>query len=433
MPPRKRKTSKEGVKSMFINLKNVLEQVGKDKGIPKELLIDAIESAMLSAARKKYPYAELEAHYNEELEEVELFQFKTVTEIVEEPDLEMSLEEAHKLDPEAGVGDSLGEKIDSNQFGRIAAQTAKQVIIQKIRDAERNIIYEEYKDKIGELVTGVIRRIERNNVLVDLGRTEAILPQKEQVPTETYKSNDRIQAFLMDLRKESQGPQIILSRRHPGLIRALFAMEVPEIAEGIVEIKAAAREPGSRAKIAVYSQDSDVDPVGACVGMKGARVQGVVQELKGEKIDIVVYDEDPARFVCNAIAPAEVTKVLLHEQDHSMEIVVPDDQLSLAIGKKGQNVRLAAQLTGWNIDIFSESKMEELQKLAKAKLVEELGIEESMASILYSHAYRTIENIAEVSEEEFLDLPGINSDLLRSIHDKAVEKVGRESPVEQEG
>ncbi|MFO1520106.1 MAG: transcription termination factor NusA [bacterium] len=422
MPPKKRKTAKEGVKSMFINLNSVIEQVGKDKGIPKEILVETIESAMLSAAKRKYgPEAELEAHYNEEMGEVELFQFRQVVDIVEDSETQISIHEAHKLDPEATVGDSLGEKIDSNQFGRIAAQTAKQVIIQKVRDAERDIIYNEYKDRVGELITGIVRRVEKGNIIIDLGRTEAILSAKEQVPTENYKPNDRIQAFLADLRRDAKGPQIVLSRRNPGLIRALFSMEVPEISEDIVEIKAVAREPGARSKIAVYSKDADVDPVGACVGMKGSRVQSVVQELRGEKIDIVSYDEDPARFVCNAIAPAEVARVIIHEKDRGMEIVVPDDQLSLAIGKKGQNVRLAAQLTGWNIDIFSESKIEEIQKKAKMALVEDLGVEDSMASVLYSHAYRTTKEIAQTPLEEFLELPGINSERLKDIHSKAVE------------
>lgn len=409
---------------MFINLNAVLEQVGKDKGIPKEVLIETVESAMLSAAKRKFgPTTELEAHYNEELGEVELFQFKTVVEFVEDKDAQIAFPDAKKLDSEVTVGDSLGEKIDSNQFGRIAAQTAKQVIIQRVRDAERDIVYNEYKDRIGELVTGIVRRFEKGNIIVDLGRTEALMPLKEQVQSETYKMNDRVQCYLVDVKKDTRGPQVILSRRHPGLIKALFTMEVPEISEGIVEIKAAAREPGSRAKIAVYSRDSDVDPVGACVGMKGSRVQGVVQELKGEKIDIVNYDEEPARFVCNAIAPAEVSKVILHDKDHSMEIVVPDDQLSLAIGKKGQNVRLAAQLTGWNIDIFSESKMEEIQKKAKRALAADLQIEESMAGLLYSHAFRSTREIAGSPVEELLELPGINPDLLRKMHARAVEVI----------
>ncbi len=421
MAGKKKKTAKAGVKSMFINLNSVIEQVGKDKGIPKESLIEAVESAMLTAARKKYGIEiELEAQYNEELGEIELFLFKTVVDDVFDEAIEISLAEARKLDPETSVGDSLGEKIDSNQFGRIAAQTAKQVIIQRVREAERNMIYEEYKDRVGELINGIIRRIEKGNLIVDLGRTEAILPQKEQVLSENYKINDRITAYLLDLKKDSKTQQVVLSRKSSGLIKALFSLEVPEIAEGIVEIKAVAREAGARSKIAVYSTDSDVDPVGACVGMKGARVQSVVQELRGEKIDIVPFDEETARFVCNAIAPAEVSKVIIHDKEHGMEIIVPDDQLSLAIGKKGQNVRLAAQLTGWNIDVLSETKMEEIQKRGKMALVEALGIEESLASILYSHTYRTVEDIARTSIEEFIGLPGFSNDLLTQVHQKAV-------------
>ncbi len=423
MPAKKRKTAKEGVKSMFINMNSVLEQVGKDKGIPKEVLVEAIESAMLSAARRRYsPEVELEAHYNEELGEVELFMFRQVVEEVEDPDTEISISDANKLDPETVLGDSLGEKIDSNQFGRIAAQAAKQVIIQKVRDAERDIIYNEYKDRVGEIVTGIIRRIEKGSMIIDLGRTEAVLTGKEQVPTENYKVNDRVQACLIDLRKDNKGPQIVLSRRHPALIKALFSMEVPEISEGIVEIKAVAREPGSRAKIAVYSSDSDVDPVGACVGMKGSRVQSVVQELRGEKIDIVNYVEEPAQFVCNAIKPAEVNKVIVHDKNLSMEIIVPDDQLSLAIGKRGQNVRLAAQLTGWNIDIYSESKIEEIQKRAKKSMAEELQIDESLASILYSHGFRSTREISELPLEEMLKLPGIGQELLTQIHERAKQR-----------
>lgn len=422
MPPRKRKTSKENVKSMFINLNAVLDQVKKDKGIPKEILVEAIESAMVSAARKKYGHdSELEAQYNEEMGEVELFQFHHVVETVENPELEITVKDAQKLDPEAQAGDELGEKIDSHQFGRIAAQTAKQVIIQKLKEAESDIIYNEYKARVGEMINGIVRRFERGNIIVDLGRTEALMPISEQVPSEVYKAGERVQAYFLEIRKSTRGPQIILSRRTPQLIQAMFALEVPEISEGIVEIKNVAREVGNRAKVAVYSRDSDVDPVGACVGMKGSRVQGVVQELRGEKIDIVTWDDDPARFVCNAIAPAEVAKVIIHEKDHSMEIIVPDDQLSLAIGRKGQNVRLAAQLTGWNIDIFNETKHEELTTRAKMALVLDLGIENTLSTIFYNHAFRTVRDIANTELEEFLTLPGINQDHLKEVHQKAKE------------
>ncbi len=420
MAGRKRKTADKNVKSMFINLNAVIEQVRKDKGISRDIVIEAIESAMVSAARRKYGHeSELEAQYNEDVGEVELFQFKNVVDEVEEPELEMTIEEAHRLDPEAQVGDELGQKIDSHQFGRIAAQTAKQVIIQKIREAEGEVIYNEYKDRVGELINGIVRRIEKGNIIVDLGRTEALLPISEQVNSENYRIGDRIQSLFLEIRQSARGPQIILSRKRPELIKALFTMEVPEISEGIVEIKNISREVGQRAKVAVYSRDSDVDPVGACVGMKGSRVQSVVQELRGEKIDIVTWHEDPARFICNAIAPAEVVKVILHEKDHSMEIVVPDDQLSLAIGRKGQNVRLAAQLTNWNIDIFSESRHEDMTQHAKKALVLDLEIEDSLASLFYSHAFRKVRNIAETPLEEFLTLPGINPELLTTIHERA--------------
>ncbi len=393
---------------MLQNLSKIIEQVGKEKSIPKEVIVEAIEAAMLTAARKKYGHErEIEARFNEELGEVELFQFRTVVEDVSNPYTEVIVSEAHKLDPDAQIGDSIGEKLDNTFLGRIAAQTAKQVIIQKVRDAERDIVYNEYKSRVGELITGIIRRVEKGNVIVDLGRTEAVLPPREQVRSEDYKPGERVQAFFLALQKSARGPSLILSRRDPGLLTKLFEMEVPEISESIVEIKAAAREPGARSKIAVYSKDSDVDPVGACVGMKGSRVQNVVQELRGEKIDIVSWDPDSAKFVCNAIAPAEVARVIINEKDRSMEIIVPDDQLSLAIGKKGQNVRLAAELTGWNIDIYSESKLDEMAKKAKKILAEALGIDEASAMIFYSHAFRSPEEIAAASIEELMQMPGM--------------------------
>lgn len=419
---------------MILDLNRVLEQIEKDKGIPKASLIEAIESAMMSAARKKLGFAgDLEAHYNEEVGEVELFQFKTVAENVEDEDIEMTIEEGKKLDPDATVGDSLGQKIPSAILGRIAAQTAKQVIIQKMRDAERDIVFQEYKDRVGQVLSGIVRRFEKGNLVVDLGKTEAIVPYREQIPGETYKPGDRIQAYFVELNSAGKGTQVILSRRHPGLLKALFEMEVPEIAEKIVEIKSCAREPGQRAKVAVYSRDSDVDPVGACVGMKGSRVQSVVQELRGEKIDIVMWDDDPAKFVCNAIAPAEVAKVIIKENDKAMEIIVPDDQLSLAIGKRGQNVRLAANLTGWNIDIFSETKMEEMTKEAKSRLVADLAIDEATATVLYSHAFRSAEEIADVPLQEFLEIPGMDQDSLKQIYSRAEDKVSeRENGTESQ-
>lgn len=406
------------------DLMRVIEQVSKDKAIPKAQVVEAIEAAMLTAARKKYGHdREIEARFNEETGEVELFQFRTVVAEVTNPLTEVSPDEAHKLDPDAQPGDSIGEKLDNRFLGRIAAQTAKQVIVQKVRDAEREIIYTEFKGRVGEIITGIVRRVEKGTIIVDLGRTEAILPVREQVKTESYKPNDRIQAYFLTIDKSSHGPQLILSRRDKRFMMELFTLEVPEISEKIVEIKNSAREPGARSKIAVYSRDSDVDPVGACVGMKGSRVQSVVQELRGEKIDIVAWDLDPAKFVCNAIAPAEVSKVIINEKDHSMEIIVPDDQLSLAIGRRGQNVRLAAELTGWNIDIYSETKLEEMAKKAKKTLVESLAIEESTATILYSQAFRSPEEIASATLEELQKIPGLGGQVIEGIRKAAIDYV----------
>jgi len=349
------------------NLKHTIDQIVKEKGIDKRIILDALEQAVLSAANKKYRNTrDLEAHYNEEIGEVELFEFVTVVDEVQDSYKEIDLEEAKEVDPDVEIGDSLGMKIDASDFTRIAAQTAKQVIIQKVREAERETIYEEFKDRKGELVNGIVRRFERGDIIVDLGRSEAILPHNEQAPREVYRQGDRIKALISDIRLTSKGPQILLSRTSPTLLAKLFEAEVPEISESIVEIKGVVRDPGSRSKIAVYSRDSSVDPVGACVGMRGSRVQNVVSELRGEKIDIIPWSEDIARFACNALAPAVVSKVYIDEESRSMEIIVSDDQLSLAIGKRGQNVRLAARLTGWKTDIKSESKAagEEMMQFA---------------------------------------------------------------------
>jgi len=407
----------------FQELDRVLDLVSKEKNIPKEKLVEVVEAAILAAARKKWGHlGELEAHYDSGKGEVELFQFKTVVETVTDENIEMSVAEAADVDPEAQVGDSLGVKMPAT-FGRIAAQAAKQVIVQKLRDAEREVIYNEFKDRVGELITGVVRRVEKNgDIIIDLGRTEAIIPRNEQVPNERYKNGERLQGLFLEIGRGA-GPQIILSRSHPNFVKRLFEIETPEINEGIVEIKSVARDAGARTKIAVYSRDSDVDPVGACVGRKGARVQTVVQELRGEKIDIVQWDEDDARFVCNAIAPAEVSRIIERQSEHKMEVVVPDDQLSLAIGKKGQNVRLAAMLTGWDLDVLSESRIDELTARHKAALVKVLGIDDGLSLVLYANGYRTIEDIAGVSEEEFMELPGMSRDRLKEVRAIAVEAV----------
>jgi len=359
---------------MTVNLNHIIDQVVKDKGIDRAILVEALESAVLSAANKKYRNTrDLEAHFNDEMGEVELFEFVTVVDEVQDSYKEIDLEEAREIDPEVEVGDSLGMKMDASNFSRIAAQTAKQVIIQKVREAEREGVFNEFKDRVGELVNGIVRRYERGDLIVDLGRAEALLTHREQVPRENYRQGDRVRAYIADVKMSPKGPQIILSRTHPGLVAALFHFEVPEIAEGIVEIKAVAREPGSRAKIAVLSHDPDVDPVGACVGMRGSRVQNVVSELRGEKIDIIPWTPEPARFACSALAPAEVSRVYVDDEGQALEIIVPDDQLSLAIGKKGQNVRLAAKLTGWKIDIKSETRAAEaeLEELRQGEVAAE--------------------------------------------------------------
>jgi len=344
------------------NLKHTIDQIVKEKGIDKAVVLEALEQAVLTAANKKFRNTrDLEAHYNEDAGEVELFEFVTVVDEVQDSYKEIDLDEAREIDSEVQAGDSLGMKMDASGFSRIAAQTAKQVIIQKVREAERETIFNEFRDRVGELINGVVRRFEKGELVIDLGRAEAVLSHKEQAPREVYRQGDRIKALITDLRMTTKGPQILLSRSHPNVLAKMFEAEVPEIAEGIVEIMGVVREPGSRSKIAVYSHDSDVDPVGACVGMRGSRVQNVVSELRGEKIDIIPWSEDVARFACNALAPAVVTKVYVDDENRAMEVIVADDQLSLAIGKRGQNVRLAARLTGWRIDIKSETRAAEAE------------------------------------------------------------------------
>jgi transcription termination/antitermination protein NusA len=415
-------------------LNMILEQVGRDKGIDKQVLIEAVEAAILTAAKRTFGQnRELEAHFNEETGAIDLFQYMTVVEEIENPEREVlfDLIKKAKLEAELGeelgfqifyrdeddkkakkqdkeFGEILGLKTQGQGFGRIAAQTAKQVIIQRVRDAERENIYNEYKDRKDEVIAGIVRRFERNNsIIVDLGRTEAVIPAREQTPRESYRPGDRVMAFVKEIDREARGPQIILSRTHEGLIRKLFEMEVPEIYEGIVSIVTVAREPGARSKIAVTSRDLDVDPVGACVGMRGSRVQAVVTELRGEKIDIVPWDRDPARFVCNAIQPAEVSRVIIDESNGSMELVVPDDKLSLAIGRRGQNVRLASLLTGWRLDVISEAKFSEREKSAIESLAMIHGIDENMARSMYKLGFRTVEEVAEADTAELAAIPGL--------------------------
>lgn len=432
--------SRAKAKAPEVNLNQVLEEVAKEKGIEKTALIETIEAAILKAAQNTFgPGRELEARYNPEKGHVELYQFMTVVEEVDDEEREIAMKDlvARNLQDEfeAEIGEEIGfqvfwreedkkeaEKQDKSfgdllgisqsrqTFGRIAAQTAKQVLLQRVRDAERDIIFEEYKHKKGELIRGIVRRFERgNNIIVDLGRTEAILPSREQTPRESYRPGERIVAYVKDVDREARGPIVILSRSDPRLVDKLFEAEVPEIYEGIVRIVAVAREAGSRSKIAVTSRDADVDPVGACVGMKGSRVQAVVQELRGEKIDIVPYDRDPARYVIAAIQPAEVSKVIVDEAGGRMEIVVPDEKLSLAIGRKGQNVRLASQLTDWKLDVISESKFKKMEEEAVEALEQIDIVSDTVAKAMYRVGFRALEEVAEASVEELAGIQGIDT------------------------
>jgi transcription termination/antitermination protein NusA len=442
---------------MAMDLGSIVEQVAQEKGIEKKVLIETMEAAILKAAQTVFgPTRELEARFNEESGNIDLFQYMTVVEDVQLPEREIDLDTAKEHGLEAELGEELGfqvfwhprdaerarqqdkefgDVLDMKQarsaFGRIAAQTAKQVLLSRVRDAERDIIFNEYKDRQGQLIRGIVRRFEKgHNLIVDLGKTEGVLPAREQTPRETYRPGDRIVAFVKNIDRESRGPMIILSRQSPTLVDKLFEAEVPEIYEGIVKIVGVAREAGSRSKIAVTTRDSDVDPVGACVGIKGSRVQAVVQELRGEKIDIVPFDPDPARYVINAIQPAEVNKVIVDEADHRMELVVPDEKLSLAIGRKGQNVRLAAQLTGWKLDIISDSKFRQMEDEALVVLKEIDGVDENLAKSIFRLGFRALEEISEAAVEELAQIEGVETEEraaeLKRAADATTERLRRE-------
>ncbi len=403
-----KKKTEENASGSGADLVHVIDSVVKEKGISRDVLVEALESALLTAARKKLgSHRELEAHFNDDIGEIELFEFKDVVDDIEDEFTQITLEEGKTLDPDAEIGDSLGMKIDTEDFGRIAAQTAKQVIIQKVRDAERLMIYNEYKDRVGEIITGIARRFERGNMIIDLGRTEAILPRSEQVARENYRVGDRVRAYILQVNQESRGPQVVLSRKSPEFVGKLFEMEVPEINEGIVNIEAVARDSGVRTKIAVSSRESDVDPVGACVGMKGSRVQAVVQELRGEKIDIIPWTRDIAKNVCNSLAPAEVSRMIIDDEQQMVLVIVGDDQLSLAIGKKGQNVRLASQLNDWDIDIKSETEMDNLTRQAQETLGQVPGIGPVLAEKLYLEGFTSAYDLSVADEEVLAAIPGI--------------------------
>lgn len=408
------------------NLKRIVDQICRDKGIDRALLIDAIEEAVRSAVRKKYgSRREIEVQFSEDLGEVEVFQYRTVVDEVYDEETEISLEDARKLDPEAELDDDLGEKMDNiADLGRIAAQSAKQVIIHRMRDAERDVIFEMYRDREGSIVNGIVQRFERGDMVINLGRTDAVLPREGQIPKRSFKQGDRIRAYLQEVRRDTRegkyrDSQLILSRTCNEFLVKLFEMEVPEIAEGIVKIMGASREPGFRAKIAVSSIESDVDPVGACVGLKGSRVQNVVQELQGERIDIVPWSPDPAKYVYNALAPAEVSMVIVDDERKALTVVVPDDQLSLAIGRQGQNVRLASRLLGWKIDVKSEQRYANLENPGYRSLVQVEGVDEGLADRLYAGGIVTSALLASADIEQLMSLARIDQEKAELIQQAA--------------
>lgn len=412
---------------IFSDLAQKVDAICREKNIPRDTIIEIVESAIEAAARKVFGVnAELEAQYDDDAGEVSIYGYRTVVETIENPDTEITLEEAQLDDPEVLVGDQLGFELDieAEDLGRIAAQTAKQVIIQKIRDAERELTFSEFKDRKGELITGLVRRYENRHIIVDLNHAEAILPRDQQVPSEKYRAGDRIQAYVLDITRATRRPQVILSRTNPGLLVKLFEMYVPEIYEGVVKVEACAREPGRRAKIAVSSLDSDVDPVGACVGLKGSRVQSVVSELQGEAIDIVPFHEDPAKFVIEAIAPAHVTQIYINEGSHSMELIVPDDQLARAIGSRGQNVRLASQLMGWRIDIVSETKHQAQNDAIREELIRVEVLSEEQVEALQMAGFQSAQEVADAELDEIMSILRVAEEFAQTVIDQADDVVG---------
>ncbi len=395
---------------MISELEKIIEEIRKDKGIDKEILIGALENALVKAAKNKYGQGlDIEAQYNEEIGEIELFQFKSVVEKVEDRANEILLKDALANDPEAQVGDEIGVKMDTAQFGRIAAQTARQVITQNIRDAERENVYNDYKDKKGELVTGYFQRFDKGDIIVIIGKYEAVLPSEEQIPGEKFSMRDRVKGYVLDVKKYAKGPQIVLSRTHPGFLLKLFELEVPEVMEGIVKIHNAAREPGIRAKISVESFDSRVDPVGACVGNRGARVQNIVHELHGERIDIIPWTSDPVEFVRTALAPAEVSEIIVDEDNRSMEIIVDEDQFSLAIGRRGQNVRLASKLSGWKIDIRNRSNDNDDSEANKTDIKESAATDNSPVEGSSNSGIPSAASVREEESEKVEQRPGADT------------------------
>jgi len=413
-----------------LELLQIADAVAREKLIDKEIVIGAMADAIQKAAKSRYGQeTNVRADINAKTGEIKLQRLMEVVEELENTDNQIALEDARAKNPDAQIGDFIAEPLPPLDFGRIAAQSAKQVIVQKVREAERDKQYEEFKDRVGEIVNGTVKRVEYGNVVVDLGRGEGIIRRDELIPREMYRYGDRVRAFIYDVRREQRGPQIFLSRTHPQFMAKLFQMEVPEIYDGIIEIKSVARDPGSRAKIAVISRDSAIDPVGACVGMRGSRVQAVVGELQGEKIDIIPWQPDAASFIVNALQPAEVAKVVLDEDAERIEVVVPDEQLSLAIGRRGQNVRLASQLTGWDIDILTEdeeSARRQKEFTERTQLfMEALDVDEMVGQVLASEGFSSIEEVAYVDAEEVSSIEGFDEDTAAEIQTRAREYLER--------
>ena len=413
-----------------LELLQIADAVAREKNIDRQIVIAAMEDAIAKASRSRYgAETDVHAEINPRTGELRLSRYLQVVEQVENPATEIALVDAQRFNPAAQIGDTIADTLPPFDFGRIAAQSAKQVIVQKVREAERDRQYDEFKDRIGEIVNGQVKRAEYGNVIVDLGRAEAIVRRDELIPREMFRAGDRIRAYVFDVRREQRGPQIFLSRTHPQFMAKLFAQEVPEIYDGIIEVKAVARDPGSRAKIAVISRDSSIDPVGACVGMRGSRVQAVVGELQGEKIDIIPWSPDVATFIVNALQPAEVSKVVLDEDAERIEVVVPDDQLSLAIGRRGQNVRLASQLTGWDIDILTEAEESERRQKEFVErtqtFMDALDVDEVVGQLLASEGFRSVEELAFVEAAELASIEGFDEDTAEEIQNRARDYLAR--------
>ncbi|MEM8798669.1 MAG: transcription termination factor NusA [Pseudomonadota bacterium] len=413
-----------------LELLAIAKAVAEEKSIDKEIVLGAMEEAIQRAAKARYgDENEIRAHVDRKTGDTRLFRVMQVVETVENNATEITVEDAIAKKEDAAIGDWVADPLPPIDFGRIAAQSARQVIMQKVRDAERERQYEEYKDRKGEIITGVVKRVEYGHVIVDLGRAEAIMRRDQLIPREHHRNNDRVRGFIMDVRREPRGPQIFMSRTAPEFMAKLFGQEVPEIYDGIIEIKAVARDPGSRAKIAVISNDGSIDPVGACVGMRGSRVQAVVGELQGEKIDIIPHSEDAATFIVNSLQPAEVAKVVLDEDENRIEVVVPDDQLSLAIGRRGQNVRLASQLTGWTIDILTEAQESERRQeefVARSNMfMRELDVDETLSQLLVAEGFTEVEEVAFIELDEIASIEGFDDDLAQELQARANEALER--------